>query len=253
MTIEEYAGQIAKECDGEVKQITKNGVSQTAILVKIENGMYAMHYIDDWYDNDVSVDKAIEAIQNCEYDDFSSYKDEVSSKLKDFESCKNDLVLRMFNEKNKDGFDLYRNAIDYGYDDFILVPALNLNDYVINLPKEIIDKWKITEDELFDVCVENTKKRMAIVDGQKIFGKEMPDTFIISNCENRFGAVSILFAHDFLKEQYPDGYVVIPSSVDEVFVMGAPQDVNALTKIIQLANQNIPKQDILGFKPYFVK
>lgn len=91
MTKLEYAEKIAKEVNGEAKEVEKNnGVILTGIEVNTGSSMRPMIYIDDMYDQKLEVPEAVKQVRlivkKCAKDDldlsFLEVWDDVKPRLK---------------------------------------------------------------------------------------------------------------------------------------------------------------------------
>ena len=264
MTKREYAQEIANALNGEVVEVEKeNGVIFTGVRVKIEgSNMEPTNYVDNYYDKQVPVDMAINSFR----DSFAEVPQNFNTDLiTDWANAKERLVARLLNKKTKAS--VFMSAANYGFDDLIIVPYVVLNEVhgAVKVKPEHIDMWGVTEDEVFDVAMDNAKKNVAITSLMRLTMELMhmptdgiPEVDVnapnvVTNNTKLYGAISVIIAQDKLRDYYPNGYVVLPSSVHEVIVTPYDDDVDGMSQMVTEVNATIDATDVLSDRAYMFK
>lgn len=264
MTKREYAQEIANALNGEVVEVEKeNGIIFTGVRVKIEgSNMWQTCYVDSYYDKQVPVDVAINNFR----DSFAEVPQNFDTDLiTDWANAKKRLVARLLNKKTRAS--VFMSAANYGFDDLIIVPYVVLNEVqgAVKVKSEHIDMWGVTEDEVFDVAMDNAKKNVAIMSLMRLSMElmHMPTNGIpevdvnapnvITNNTKSYGAISVILAQDKLRDYYHNGYVVLPSSVHEVIVTPYEDDVDGMSQMVKEVNATIDPTDVLSEMAYIFK
>lgn len=267
MTKREYAEAIASGVNGEVTEVSKaNNVVMTGIQrAKEGSNIMPVIYIDDLYDEDYPIDEATEmvgrklnehAIDSVDIDFISDY-DQIKDKLR----------ARLY--YNATPAEIARSAQEYGFDDLIIVPYIDGIVQIgegkgsVKVTTSLIEKWGKTPDEVIDVAIQNSKSDVSVVNMMQMM-KEMgvdmgsiPDDskmIIITNKDRMFGAISVLFALDEIKETFPEGFAILPSSVHEVIAVPASAgDVGTYNDMVAEVNDTqVLPQERLGVHAYYM-
>lgn len=239
MTKFEYAKAIAAIVDGEVKEVDKaNGIVKTGILKRVEGNIAPTIYIDDMYDDGISIEEAVAHVNKAfESNDVQGFmtnnKNESLDWVNDFDKVKSKLRARLYNKKTK--AEVYRSAEAFGFDDLIIVPyivdVLPMTDGLasIKVTRDLFNSWNVSEDTLFRTALYNcrqdvVKQTMAEM-LSSLMGSFMPDLgipmYVITNTSKSYGAIGIISEIDNFTREFPNGFSVIPSSVHEVIVVEA--------------------------------
>lgn len=273
MSKREYAEAIAREINGaEVREVEKaNGIIFTGIAVKYENNNVSPTcYIDKMYENEVSIENAVTQIK--EQADAQNIKLDISW-IYNWENVKERLTVRLYNEATK--AEIFRSAKKYGFDDLIIIPYINVPETCgsIKITSKIMEMWDVSKDKLFRTAIANTKNNITIKSMAKtivelqsemakmIYGNgvnNLPDIEengqnIVSNKEKLYGAIAVIFAHDRLMEIYPNGYIVLPSSVHEVIVLPYSEDQAFNNMVNEVNESKVAAEEVLGHKAYLFK
>lgn len=243
--LKDYAVQIAKAVNGTViEQEKANGVIKTGVSVPTNKaGISAQIYVDEMHKDGLTVDEAVEKIR-----ELLSREQESNINLdffSDFEKVKPLLRARLYNKATTS--DVYRSASEYGLDDLIITAAVNLPsmDGSVKVKQEHLKTWGVSADELLDIAEENSKEAATLEDmadvlvsmgapADMVASAPRNEMIVISNKERLFGAYSIIPMLDQLREIFPNGFTILPSSVHEVIAVpltddsldGMVQDVN---------------------------
>ena len=254
MTKREYAEAIAKEINGaEVKEIEKaNGVVRIGITVSLEsgNGIAPVVYIDNAYEDGKEIEEVVDMVNTMISANANVNID--TDMLTKFENVKDKIRARLYSNETK--AEVFESARKYGFEDLILVP------YIENVIK--------TEEENGSVKISNALLKMWGVDAETVMetamanveyviGKFLGTMIVVSNDRmgsGAFGASSVIKARRELEEMFPNGYVVIPSSVHEVIVQPYPEtedDYNYMLDIVREINDTqLAPEERLSYNVY---
>lgn len=276
MSIEEYAGAIAERIDGaEVREVIKeNGVIKHGIIVKqTETNIAPTVYADDFYEKGLDVETATKEVLNV-ITQHSIPGNMDMSWFTDFDKAKTQLMMKLVNKAsikaNKDV--VYMSAKDYGFEDLVLVPYIRVTSELfgsgrVTVLKEHVKYWKQTQKEVLRIAMENTladKENGEIVPMTEMLVRmgvpaEMlgmdTDTpfYVVSTKDTVHGAIMAIVMQDEIKEKFPNGYIILPSSVHEVLVLpkDIPQEMMGLAEMIKEVNASCVKpEEILSDRPY---
>lgn len=279
MTKREYAEEIiAIIGKGEVQEVEKNnGVIKTGIVFWEEGKNIAPTvYVDDFYDNEIPTDVTVKRIEKLMEDtEFADSFDK--NKVLNFSEAKDKLRVRLLNNTTK--ADIYKDAGEYGFDDLRIVPVVDLGEgAIVTVSEGIMRCWDMTPTEIIDIAMENARNveeysiiPMCDILIESMKGKmpeEMLEMFseeikadwesnpmyIISNKSKIYGAIGAIIIADQLKEKFPNGYIVIPSSIHEVIVIAAETDMDHVNQMIREVNTgHLRPEEVLGSKGYIFK
>jgi len=265
MTKREYAQEIADIINGEVTEIRKNnGVIKTGIQRKEEgHNVSAIIYIDDMYDEGVDIDEAAEKIDELlkenSHPDLSVEVDDLTN----YESMKGKLTLQLFNERN--AYEVKVSAKEYGFDDLIIVPVVVLGRTAngmmsFKVTNEILKKWGVSAEQVFaDAEAQISRDDYTLVSMAKIMAEMMgmdveniPDNgmMVVTNREKCNGAYGIIALREQLRQKFPDGYIVIPSSIHECIVHPLIDTMDIDSWVNEVNDSCVDDTEVLGHKAY---
>lgn len=264
MTKREYAEVIAKKVAGEVKEVEKtNGVIMTGIMITNDTNITPTFYIDEMYEKDVPANEAagliMEQIENGERPQFDI------SAISSWDSAKEMLRIRLYNKKTT--APIKRSARSYGFSDLIMVPVIEFDDNAsAKVTKALAKQWGKSAKTIIDTALLNTKEKekFEIIEMAEMLAemmgvpvemlrKDAPPIWVISNEQRINGAVGIIILADKLKEMYPNGYYILPSSIHEALVIDVSfcDDPDILTSMVQDVNGAcLRPEEVLGDKAY---
>ena len=271
MTKREYAEAIVENLNArseehqyKVTEVEKaNGVIKTGILLT-DNKIAPTVYVDGFYNEGKEVSEVatqIETIISINRVDSLNTKD-----FSDYEKMKGNLRARLYNKRTK--AEVFRSAKARGYDDLIIVPYATVPEMPGNaafkITKAILEEWGVTQSEVIDTALANSKKEILITDMKSMFiDMGMPEEqaemmagdapmTIITNTTKTNGAISLMFTRNYLRRKFPNGYVVLPSSIHEVLVV--PREMaeeNYMTSMVQEVNSTeVNPEEQLSDKAY---
>lgn len=273
MTKREYAEKIAEIIGAEVREVEKNnGVIRTG-LTKITEGsnIAPTIYIEKFYEEGKSVEEAAEMIETIiENDNVNNFN---VDGIIDWESVKDKLSARLLNKATN--AEVKRDASLYGFEELIIVPVININEYkgFIKVTSSMLDIWQKSPKEVIDTALENVKEDYeikgmteTIMDMQgipeedrealrAIYGCEDEKMFVLSNKAKCYGAIAVINAKKELEKRFPNGYVVLPSSIHEVLIVPIEDEVreSQLTEMVREVNgtQVAPEERLADRAFYF--
>ncbi len=240
MTKLEYAREIAELIDGEVREVSKNGIIMTGITPPTGDVRPTV-YVDDMFNQGIGVSLAAERIREIiEKNSDNVDINDVRTMMESFESARKYLRLRLVSDNC--GYDVFKSAAEEGFDDLILVPYIvgvvrNEGGIgSIRVTEDILRNWGISADEAIQTAAENSNNDEYIIKGLNELIAEMmgfaPDDmmipadggmpmYVITNRDKISGAYGVIAMKDRLKAMFPEGYVVLPSSIHECIVLPA--------------------------------
>lgn len=175
-----------------------------------------------------------------------------------YEDIKGLIKTRLYG-KDKEA-DVFKSAEEYGFEDLILVPYIEYGiteDGVlesIRINKDILVVLGKTADEVIEQGITNLDYQIHGLG--ELLGFDDTPMILVTNSVFNCGASSIIKAKTELETKFPNGYVVLPSSIHEVLVIPIGIDsteslVNLVTTINAIA---VNEKDKLSDNAYtFIK
>lgn len=267
MTINEYANAIAMEIGGESRPVEKtNGVVKYGITKIDGSNISPTVYVEGWYINNVPVKEAArdiaELIEKNRREDFDL------SQFTDYEKVKGKLQARLYNKATQ--ADVFRKAT--GFDGLIIIPYIDLGDInndgtsaSVKVTNGLLQSWGVTAKEVIDTAIKNSKEdisiksmeaiMMELLTGETVDDEDLginPEMIVLTNRSRMYGAITAITAKAKLKKMFPNGYVILPSSVHEVIVVPyQPGTESELTGMVNAVNtEEVKPEEILGNKAY---
>ena len=234
MTKREYAEAVAKGIENAVvhENDKANGIVRIGIALKVKNDVSPCVYIDEAYENDIEIEEAIAMVEHM-INEYGNVTFDLDT-LKDFENVKDKIRARLYSNSTK--AEVYESAEKYGFRDLILIPYIENvieteeGSGSIKIPKSLLDMWGIDKETIMKIALDNV---------EYVISQFLGSMTIVSNNDPmfdtpQFGASSIIKAREELIERFPDGYVVIPSSIHEVIVLPYPDTEEEYENILDL-------------------
>ena len=267
MTINEYANAIAMEIGGESRPVEKtNGVVKYGITKMNGSNIAPTIYVEEWYSNDVPVKEAArdiaELIEKNRREDFDL------TQFTDYEKVKGNLRARLYNKATQ--ADVFRKAT--GFDGLIIIPYIDLGDInndgakgSVKVTAGLLTQWGATAKEVIDTALKNSKEDISIKSmgavmkeiftGEKVEDENLginPEMVVLTNEEKMYGAITAITAKAKLKKLFPNGYVILPSSVHEVIAVpyqpGTEEMLNGM--VCEVNTTEVKPEEVLGNKAY---
>lgn len=252
MTKREYAEAIAKEIEGtEVRENNKaNGIIRIGISKKVENGIAPCVYIDEAYECGKEIEEVVEMVKEMMNVDVPSFDVDV---LNDFENVKGKIRARLYSNTTK--AEVYESAEKYGFHDLILIPYIenvietDEGKGSIKISNNLLEHWNVDAETIMKIAMENVKYNISQFLGMMT---------IVSNATvmdiPQYGASSVIKAREELMERFPNGYVVIPSSIHEVIIQPYPEtedDYNYMIDMVKTVNETqVAPEEVLSYSVY---
>lgn len=272
MDIREYAEAVLKSLSiegAEIKEINKtNGVVLTGIMIPTDSNMSPMIYVDQMMKDGLTPAEAATEVLRV-FDANRKNKLDVDF-IQNYEEVVPKLKARLYNGKTN--AEVKRSALEYGFDDLIIVPCIELGEIgnsgngTVKVTESLLKQWDKTADEVIDAALENSKEEGTI---QTMFDvlsgfmaeKEMememplpgtPAMYVVSNKKKVCGAIQVCLLKEKLGRMFPNGYIVIPSSIHEVIVL--PKDFSDKDMLDGMVNDvndsQVAVEEQLGNKVY---
>lgn len=263
----EYAMEIAKIVNGDVAEVDKmNGVKLIGIRIKNDNNITPTIYIDQMYDEDLSVYEAAEKIKEV-YSKTKIPQVDLSI-IENFEKAKDHLRARLVNGTlNLTFYDVSKVAPE-PFDDLLIVPYLDgiIENGSCKITEGMLKRWDVTAEEVIRIAEENSSKDIKIqtmlealtgISPDNIelpFQDEDANMWIVTNNRNCYGAYAVIPAKEKLRTMFPDGYTVLPSSVHEVIVVTGSIPKSQMDAMVDEVNhQCLNREDILSNIAYVIR
>lgn len=276
MTKREFAEKVAEMIGGKVIEVKKaNGIVLTGINKAFEGeNIMPNIYIDEFYRDGADVEftaKRVEELIN------KNRRGNVNMDiLKNFEMAKEKLIARLYNKKTN--AEVYKSAEEYGFDDLIIIPYIDMTDVIetgyARVSESMFNNWNVTVDEVIDIALENSAREAEIATMQDVLrsimiaqgapeevvdmmiGANNNQMYVVSTRNKIYGAISVITQREKLKEMFPDGYIVIPSSIHEVLVVPMDDEITEdnLTQMVNEVNdEQVALEEQLGDRAYVIE
>jgi len=226
----DFAQKVAEIVGGEVREVEKaNGVILTGITVPTgSSNVSATIYVRKMIEDGLTPEEAAEQVKMVmEREQETQINVDF---MKDFEQVKPLLRARLYNEKTN--ADIYRSADIYGFNDLIIVPYISFSmgstNGAIKVTNDHIKMWNTTPEEVLQVAESNSNNDACLMSMRDImismgapaeYVPEDSGMYVISNSFKTFGAYAIIPKLDELRQIFPDGFAILPSSVHEVIAV----------------------------------
>lgn len=275
MELKEYAEMIAEGIDGAkiTQSVKNNGVELTGIVISTEgSNMAPIIYVDEMYRNGLSVEAARAQILEIYAHHWDSRPTASVNDIVSWDFAKPRLrpILIEASDVNKKMYgDVWRDASQYGFPDLIVAAKVEVDDSretgfaTIRADSAIIKHWDKTADQVIDAALENMDEPvvMSMHDAfAEIAGEEAakamdveggPLMMVVTNEVRCLGAICVLNARETLQTVYPEGYIVIPSSIHEVIVMPSVSDKDRIDSMVCEVNETVVSdEEVLGRRSY---
>ena len=294
ITIEKFAEEVKKKIDEKIKSTGGkdetslvtcylNNSASLALAIQAENRkvhlnvrmerLYSLYLIsvDSGLKED-GMNKIVDQIWD-EYLDFCLAKDEHKDAMLDdmfkeilcFDKVKDRVMYKLINQKlNEERLTKIPHRL---IEDLAIIYYIDINEdsqnkYSITIDNNIINTWKITEEELFKHAEQNTVKKypLYVISMDSLVGLPMnTHMYVVSNRFGMDGAIAVFYpdALKSLAEKFNDDLMIIPSSINEVIVVpmkavkSKNMDVNGIARMIGNINKEcVANSEILSDHPY---
>lgn len=214
---------VNKGFDARIQDTYKNGVKKTGVVITSKGiNIAPVIYIDGL---DYMTD---EEIADYVIDTFNKYVPTESLDMcwvQDFDKVKDKLAFYIQGKAEQ-------GKIFRGFLDLFLGVKINLNVYgsdaSIKVTDELLEAWKISEDELFDSVARDSYTVQSMFEALQGLSAELidevnfdVDMYVISNQAKSYGATCLYYTDIFenIARQIGDDLYIIPSSIHECIVV----------------------------------
>ena len=198
--------------------VTKNGVELTGIQINNGTEVNPVVYYTDESEEEI-VERCIKAMEmklDVDVDALTNYA-----------NAEDKLRLSLTRNPREDEIselafcDLYKTV-------YVEIDSTK----TIRVTEKLLEMWDVTADEVFATAEKNLTVVMLGL-SEMLFGvKQDGDPIVVTNDTKFRGASAIL------KAELPDECYMLPSSIHEVMILtDAPNDVHALTEMVQEVNE----------------
>lgn len=221
--------------DFEPVTVQKNGKKLHGFKFLLPGNIAPVVYYDKNTCDEDYVERVQKALENIP-DEFNN-----TNYLLLWDSVKSKIFLGVCNETRKDDGIIYRDCVSDVLQ-YVYIEIGNPKKHgkgVIRVNSDLLLKWGIDENTLFETAKENTFKKGFPVQSMGNFMQEMTGAttdelengfYIISNPEKANGACVLAFP-DFFKDLKPGKYYILPSSRHEVLLLSG-NNINSEEKTL---------------------
>lgn len=264
MTVTQYMNAIAMEIGAETKIVEKtNGIVFHGVM-KGNSNCKPTVYVDSYYASDMSVSDAAREIDEILKQNQREFD---VSELTNYEYAKGMLRARLYNKATN--AEVFRKSSDFK--DLIIVPYIDFGDVSgdgckasTKVTAQLIERWGVTEKEVIDTALKNSKADVKIQSMETMLAEIMgfpareeelginPEMIVLTNKDKYYGAITAITAKAKLKKLFPNGYVILPSSIHEVIAVPYQAGMeDELTEMVNAVNvEEVKPEEILGNKAY---
>lgn len=264
MEMMNFAKEVCELVDGKIVMTEKaNGV----LLIGIESNkrkgnISPRFYINDLYNKGFSVK---EVANMCLKEMNTSAINIDLDFIRDFKKVKPLLRCALFNKAtNKQ---VFVSAKGYGYSDLIICPRISIDNIdvigsgTVYVTNQLLESWGTDAKELVRIGLENEVVSVnGIVDTLKEMNykeaDELPDLqmLVLSNDAKQLGAVSAIAYRKQLMNRFPNGYLVLPSSIHEVLIMDIKEYKPEFDSMVKEINEmQVAPEERLSDRVYLIK
>ena len=262
----EIKAAIGNDVEVSFVEVPKNNVIRKGISIRKGDSNIAatFYYKEDATDAEI-ITRTIETYNASGTPDFNV--DDITENFTNWDWVASKVVPVLFNKTKS----VYSDDVitkdfvnDIGILYKIVVSTNSLGRATVKATKPMLDKWNVTEDELFAKAKENLDKDVIIKDMKEMMfeimcGRESNDLVreiqpglmnVMTNTTKVDGAAVMLCLPDFVKngELEDKDYYIIPSSIHECILVGTdiiePADLNLMIKDVN-ANE-VALEDFLS-------
>lgn len=239
------------------ESVKNNGTSRLGIVLQSR----CIHlsptiYLEEFYrqfESGVCIENLVLAIERLYY----QLKLKVTFPVEDifeFEKIKAYIIYRVINRK--DNAELLEEVPFEVFNDLAILPYVFISDLgmgpaSMQIRKEHLQKWNVSEEELFQIAKENTPHVLPAEIGQ--LNEFM---YVVTNCRRSWGA-GVIFYPGILDRLYRivgENYYLLPSSVHEFILIPESFGVESehLKVIVGEVNEiEVPEDEILSDQIYY--
>lgn len=194
---------------------------------------------------------------------------EENTRLFDWSWVKTRLYARLAHRDSVNA-EVCRSAEPYGFDDLIIVPYVRiavdeeLGHITTIVGNSLLDLWHMDANYVLDRALSNSVQESIIRPMQSLIAElstkvdmnieeeDLPEVsmYVLSNNDRMFGAISSILLRSKVERIFPEGYVVIPSSVHECIVISKFTYSPLMEDLIRDINGYLSPKEVLSDKAY---
>lgn len=271
--IKEYMPYEYQDMEYSVVEATKNNGEVRIGLrcSKKGNDFSPILYLEPYYE-EVRRGLLFESVMRCIAEGFQEAWDECGRAeeidLKDYKKVEARLSLMLVNtEKNQGILEgvIHREMVDLSAIVRIRIETQN-GEGSARVTKKLADLWEIGEEELFRTAISNLESQAEIktisevmeeICGEPLYGKDTGEEmfYILTNKDEFYGAAVLYLpaVRRWIKERFPGGVYILPSSVHEVLLVPKRnwKEAEELRKMVQEINRKeVAKEEVLSDRIY---
>ena len=240
-----------------VEKEVANGEKMTGISIKqIHDTVGIVRYINNVADEYGEADiedgvKQLIAVYDQEKAGLNEIGD-MAENVISFDWVKPRLSARLYNKTTS--AEVFISAKNWGFDDLIIVPYVDVKtpggaNGSIKVTDRLLKLWGVDVEVLIHLAFDNMADKLSIQNMNEFM-------YIISNKNFMYGAVQVIVGRAMLRDRFPGGYYVIPSSIHECLVLPmdkAEVDDADINEIINFVNANeVALEEILSDHFYYI-
>ena len=178
---------------------------------------------------------------------------EMKGLARDWETAKNYIRPRLYNKAIN--AEVSKSAEPYGFDDLVIVPCLEMamKDVIatVKLTKELLWSWGVTEEDVFKAAEANLPEYIILDVNEYVGVSGGVKMYAVTTPMKAFGAYGIIPMRKEIEKLFPNGYMVLPSSVHEV-ICTEKHGAEETASIIGSVNGTlVDPREQLGTHPYY--
>ena len=265
MNVTQYMNAVAMEIGAETTIVEKtNGIVFHGVM-KGDSNCKPTVYVDSYYARDIPVSEAAKEIDEILKQNQREFD---VSELTNYEYAKSMLRARLYNKATN--AEVFRKSKDFK--DLIIVPYIDFGDIdddgcraSTKVTAQLVERWGVTEKEVIDTALKNSKADIKIQSMGAMLAEIMgmpareeeefginPEMIVLTNKDKYYGAITAITAKAKLKKLFPNGYVILPSSIHEVIAIPYQYGMeDELTEMVNAVNvEEVKPEEILGNRAY---
>ena len=218
--------------------VKNNNVRYMGLSVKVQGDKPSpLLYLEPFYNSYVSGTPMETVIK--EIADIFNRKCPIDMKeieqLREFSSVKDRIIFRLVNKAENEemlsGMP-HRDIADLTLTYLIAFDIVNECDAVVKITNQMMEQYGVTEEQLYELAMENTPKRMKIIMepveaviadlcGVKSDKRESDVQMYVATNQQRIGGAAVVLYEDFdsLSRKAVGDYYILPSSTEEVIIV----------------------------------
>lgn len=266
-----------------ITQIRKNNdVMLDAMAIKNkEERVIPQIYLKEWYEmyqNGMEMEEILKEIAQGYLSRTLKEADSVSDLLMDYHKAKDFLGLKLVNKESNQKMlrgKIYRDMENTDLTALVCLRYQMEKDFhaSIHLPEDMLSKWGIDRDTLYQDALQNTIKKNPVVinnmldiilcSDKETIEAYKPDDFymqpyeqyILTNKEKIDGATVLLYPNvlEQLAKNANSSFYILPSSIHEVILLLDNHDINAeelQNMVISVNREEVAAEEVLSNEVY---